>query len=85
MSAQLGVSVPKMLTVGKHSRLFRANAPSLWGRYIRNPFRKRGFLWLLSFGTFSLQKQRKVHRTLAEDKKSTQNLFRSKESLKKSL
>ena len=48
----------------KHLRLESANAPVLVES--RDPFSKRG-LGLLSFGTFPLQKQRKVHKKLIND------------------
>ena len=39
----LGVSVPKLVTVGKHFRIESENAPPLFGRVARNLSRKKGF------------------------------------------
>ena len=47
----LGVSVQKIVTVGKHSRLKSANAPPLWGDF-QEPLSQKGFLKLLSFPGF---------------------------------
>ena len=50
------------MSVGKHFRIFSENAPSLWGDF-KEPLSQKGFFELLSFGTFSLQKQRKVRKS----------------------
>ena len=58
----LGVSVQRIATEGKHSRLKSANAPPLWGDF-QEPLSQKGFLKLLSFPGFlcrskeSLKKQ----------------------------
>jgi hypothetical protein len=43
LARTLGVSVPKLVTVGMHFRIESENAPSLFGRVARNLSRKKGF------------------------------------------
>ena len=43
LARTLGVSVQKIVTVGKHFRIESENAPSLFGRVARNLSRKKGF------------------------------------------
>ena len=68
------------MSVGKHSRLFVRECPTLWGGYVRNPFREKGSLRLLSFAIFPLQKQRKVEITSIKENRKKQSIKITKNS-----
>ena len=70
MSAQLGVSVMQNSDRGDAFSHQKRKCPTLWGDF-QEPLSRKGFLKLLSFGIFPLQKQRKVHKDCSNKEKYT--------------
>ena len=65
----LGVSVPKLVTVGMHFRIESENAPSLFGRVARNLSRKKGFSGCFPLVSFLCRSKGKYTKSLLNQRK----------------